>query len=211
GGGHGVGALVDGNLRPRFRVLNERIEVLAKDLRALDDRHLRADRAVGPNLHDQLVIVGALADARVFNLVLDAQDRRKARIHGDDADLAFLAGILVGGAVAAAVFDRHLHHEGHVIGQRGDDVLGVDDFDMLVGGNIRALDSTCPVAFDADRLGLLTGVLHHQALDVQDDVRDVLDDAGNGANFVLNPLDLNARDGAPLEAGEQNAAQTIAE
>ena len=108
------------------------LRCLRRILAAFDQRHLRRDGAVGPDLHDQLVVVRPLADAGLLDLVLDADDRREAGIDRDDADLAFLAGVLVGGAVAAAVLDGHLDDERHVVGQGGDDVLGVDDLDRLV-------------------------------------------------------------------------------
>ena len=43
----------------------------------------------------------------------------------------------VGRHVAAAVLDHHFHHERHVVGQRGDDVVLVDDLDLLVGARRR--------------------------------------------------------------------------
>src|SRR5262249_47406379 len=153
----------------------------------------------GPDFHDQFVVVGALADAGVLDLVLDADDRREAAVHRDDADLALLAGVLVGGAVAAAVLHGHLDDEWHVVGQRCDDVLGVDDLDGLVGDDVGPLDDAFLVPVDADRLGLFTLVLDHQALDVEDDVGHVLDDAGDGGDLVLDALDLDARDGTALQ------------
>ena len=96
------------------------------------------DRAVRPDFHDQLVVVGPLADAGILDLVLDADDGREAAIDRDDADLAFLAGVLLGRAIAAAILDRHFDHEGHIVRQRGDDVIGIDDFDRLVGDDVGA-------------------------------------------------------------------------
>ncbi len=60
-------------------------------------------------------------------------------------------------------------------------------------------------------LGLIAGVLDDQALDVQDDVGDVLDHAGDGGDLVLHALDLDARDGTALQAGEQDAPQAVAD
>ena len=60
-------------------------------------------------------------------------------------------------------------------------------------------------------LGLLGVVLDDQALDVQDQVGDVLDHAGDRRELVLDALDLDLGDGAPFEAGEQDAPQAVAD
>ena len=46
-----------------LKMLHERVEVLAQNLGGLDQGHVRGDRAVGPDFHDQAVVVGLLADA----------------------------------------------------------------------------------------------------------------------------------------------------
>ena len=89
-------------------------------------------------------------------------------------------------------------------------MLGVDDLHGFVGDDVGSRDHAALVAVDADGLRLIAGVLHHQALDVEDDVGDVLDDAGNGGDLVLHALDLDAGDGAAFQAGEQDAAQAVA-
>src|SRR5262249_51881729 len=100
-------------------VLDERVEVLAQDLRGLDQRHLGRDRAVSPDLEDELVVVRELADARVLGLVLHAAHGREERGDRDDPDLLLRAGlVLVGRAVAAATLDRELALEVAVLGQR---------------------------------------------------------------------------------------------
>ena len=48
--------------------------------------------------------------------------------------------MLAGGHVAAAVLDDHLHHERHVVGQRGEHVVLVDDLDRFVGLDVGAGD-----------------------------------------------------------------------
>src|SRR5581483_11903319 len=48
-------------------------------------------------------------------------------------------------------------------------------------------------------------------LQVEDDVRDVLADAGQRRELVRDPLDLHRRDGGALQGGEQHPAQRVAE
>src|SRR5579871_5302440 len=51
-----LGRALDRHLRPWFGILDEGVQMLAQDLGALDHRHLRRDRAVGPDLHDKLIM-----------------------------------------------------------------------------------------------------------------------------------------------------------
>src|SRR5262249_33216260 len=81
----------------------------------------------------------------------------------------------------------------------------------LIGDDVGGLDDAALVSLDAEGARRIAGVLDHQALDVENDVGDVLDDAGDGADLVLHALDLDARDGAAFQAGQQDTAQTVAD
>ena len=54
-------------------------------------------------------------------------------------------------------------------------------------------------------------VLDHQELDVQDQVGDVVDHAGDRRELVLDALDLDLGDRAALQAGEQDPPQAVAD
>ena len=125
---------------PELGVLHERVEVLAEDLGRFDQRHLRMDRAVGPDFQRQLVVVRLLADAGFFDLVAHAGDRAIDRVDRNDADLVVARAVLGRGDVAAAVLDDHFHHERHVVGQRGEHVVLVDDLDVGIGLDVGAGD-----------------------------------------------------------------------
>ncbi len=71
----GGGGRFTGGRLTQLEVLHERVEVLAQDLCRFDQRHLRADRAVGPDFQRQLVEVGLLTDTGVFHLVTDTGHR----------------------------------------------------------------------------------------------------------------------------------------
>ena len=61
----------------------------------------------------------------------------------------------------------------------------VDDLDRLVGLDVGAGDHAARVLLDADDLGRFAVVLDDQRLDVEDDVGDVLDHAGQRGELVL--------------------------
>src|SRR5438128_9632178 len=90
-------------------------------------------------------------------------------------------------------------------------MLGIDDLHRLVRDDVGGRHYAALVALDAQRARLFAGVLDHEALDIQDNVGDVFDDAWDGADLVLDALDLDASDGTSLKAGEKNAAQAVAD
>ena len=197
--------------RTQLAVLHERVEVLAENLGRFDQGHLGTDRAVGPDFQRQLVVVGLLADARLFDLVADADDRAEHGVDRNDADLLHVRAVLGGRHVAAAVLDHHLDHERHVVGQRGDDVVAVDHLDRFVGLHVGAGHHAALVALDADDLGRFAVVLDDQRLDVEHDVGHVFDHAGQRGELVLRALDLDLRDRTAFQAGKQNPPQAVAD
>ena len=78
----------------------------------------------------------------------------------------------------------------------GDHARG--DLGRAGGGKVEALG---PLAFHLER-----DLLH-----VEDDVGDVLADAGEARELVKHALDLDRGDGGALERGEQHPAQRVAE
>ncbi len=97
-----------------------------------DNRHTRRNRAVSPNFHNQLIVVGALTDAL-------SSISYFTRITGEKLESTGITPIsrsirvFVGRAVAAAVFNLHFHVEKHIVGQGGDDMFGIDDLHVLAG------------------------------------------------------------------------------
>src|SRR5262249_35064525 len=59
----------------------EDTEMMTKDSRSLKQRIVRRDPTVRPDLQNQLVAVGTLADACIFDAVLDTDYWRKNRIN----------------------------------------------------------------------------------------------------------------------------------
>src|SRR5438270_535909 len=82
--------------------------------------------------------------------------------------------------------DGQLQMERHVVGQGAEDVVGVDDLYGLVVEDVGGGDHTPAVAIDPQCLVRLRVVLDHQQLDIQDQVGDVVDHAGDRGKLVLN-------------------------
>jgi hypothetical protein len=100
-----------------------------EDLGRLRERLLRRDGAVGLDLDRQLVVVGHLADARVFDRVVDLAHRREDGVDGDDADGQRLGPL--GGQVADAALDGQVHLDLDVVGVEGHEhLVGIHDLDI---------------------------------------------------------------------------------
>src|ERR1700739_5024369 len=76
--------------------------MMAKDSRSLKQCIVRCDPAVRPDLQNQLVVVGTLADAGIFDAVLDADYWRKNRINRDNTERHIRGLVFVSGKTSAA-------------------------------------------------------------------------------------------------------------
>ena len=149
--------------------------ILAASTRAISG----PKRAGRPDLQDELVVVGPLADPGVLNLVLDPDDRAEDGVDGDRADFQVVGMPFGGRSIPPAILDGHFEHERDIIGQGAEDVVRVDDLDRLVVEDVGGGDDAPTVAVDPDRPVLLRVVLDDQSFEVQHQVGDVLDHAGD--------------------------------
>jgi hypothetical protein len=79
----GGGGLLGGRVAsPCSKYWTKGLRCLRRILAASTSGHLGGDGAVGPDLEDELVVVGALADAGVLDLVADALDGRVDGVDG---------------------------------------------------------------------------------------------------------------------------------
>ena len=100
--------------------------------RGLNQRVVRRDPSVGPNLQNEPVVIGPLAHAGIFHGVTNPGDGRKERINRDDADGLVGLFVFIAGAETAADLDLQLHLELLLLVQRADVLAGVDQFHVLV-------------------------------------------------------------------------------
>ena len=91
-------------------------QMVDQDLGRLAHGFFGADRAIGPDFQDQLVVVGPLTDARPLHVEVDAAHRAEDRIHRQFANGQ--AAAFFGGAVAAPGLDRQFHLKLRVLRSR---------------------------------------------------------------------------------------------
>src|SRR6201995_2752117 len=184
----------------------------------LDQRLARARHRVprpharlGLDVEDEPVEGGPLLDAGGLDLVGDAPNRRVDGVDRRPADL--LAGLLVLGSrdVAATALDGELHLQLALGVQGGDVQLGVVHLDAGRRRDVGRghLTGALLAQVHHDRLVVLRG--HHEFLQVQDDVGDILLHPRNGGELVQDALDPDAGDGRARNRGQERAPERVAD
>src|SRR5215210_1563711 len=187
-------------------------QVADEDLGSLAQRRLGLDRAVGLDVHRELVEVGALADAGLLDRVGHAAHRGEDGVDGDDPDRLIRRLVVLRRSITAAPADRQVHLEPGLALQGGDLRLGVEDLDP--GGQVDVLGSDVPGPGGHQRCLDLGRVRVHpadDALEVEDDVGDVLGHALDGRELVRDSLNPHAGDRGARQRREQDPAQRVAE
>ncbi len=105
-------------------------ELPDEDLGGLADRILRCDRAVGRDVEDELVVVGALTDARVVDLVRDTAYGGEDRVDRDHADRRLGPTVELGRDVAATAPDRERDLELRLVGEVRELEVGSEDLEI---------------------------------------------------------------------------------
>src|SRR6267154_4312711 len=193
----------------RLFEIDEDAHVVLDELGGKADGVLRRDRAVGPHFDHQLFVVGHLAETGGFDGVVDLAHRRVNAIHRNVADRQVFVVVAVGGHVAAAVLYTHLDLEFAAFADRGDIDALVKDGEVCVFLDLRRGDRTGLLDVDVNRLGQVGVELDRHLLQVEDDVRGILDHAGDRRKFVQHTFDLYGGDGRAFNRTEQRATQRV--
>ena len=189
---------------------HERAELVDQDLGRAAERLLGRDRPVGLDLDRQLVVVGHLTDPHALDRVVDLADRREDRVDGDDADRQRLGAL--GAEVAHAALDGEVHLDRHVVRVEGhQDEVWIDDLDVGRLGDVGGGDRPGPALDQPELDGMRRVALEAELLDVQDDLGDVLLDARDRRELLVDVTDLDARDRRSLERRQEDAPEGVAE
>src|SRR5690606_8464304 len=193
--------------------VTEHGDLLGQDAGGLAHGVLRLDRAIGLDIQDQAVQVGALLHTGGIDLVGNAAHRAEGRVQLQPADLARLVAGAAGGGGLVAHAAHHLqaHVELDVLGQGGDDVVGIDDLDAGITLDVTGGDHTPALAADLHR-DLVTAVqADGDVLEVQQDVQDILLQTLDRRVLVQHAVDLGFHDGGTGNGRQQHAAKRVAE
>ena len=186
--------------------------MVAEDLSTQGHRVTGGDGGVRPDLQRQLVVVAGSTHAGALHGVVDLVDGGVDGVHGDDADDTGALGLVpVGGDIAAAMAQGDLHAQCSAHVQRGDVQFRVEDLHLGIALDVAGGDFARAGGFDEDGLGSLAVQLRQQIFHVQNDLRHILLDTGDGGELMLDTGDLDAGGSRAGQAGQQDAAQRVAQ
>ena len=185
--------------------------MVAQDAGAQGDGIPGVDGAVGPDLQRQLVVVRGVAHTGVLHGIIDLADGGVDGVNGNDANDGLGGLVLVGGDIAPAVGQRQLHAQGGVGTQGGDVEVGIQDLHVGVRLDVPGSDLALAGGLDVDSLHAFAVQLGDDPLHVQDDLGDVLLDAGDGGKLMLDTGDLDGGHRGTRQRGQQNPAQGVAQ
>src|SRR2546430_2254091 len=204
-----------GDVLRRFDALNRLFKVDEDAHVVLDqfggeaDGVLRRDRAVGPHFDHQLFVVGHLAEAGGFDGVVDLAHGRVNTVDRDVSDGQVFVVVAVGSHVTAAILGAHLDLEFAAFADRGDVHALIEDGEIRVFLDLCRGDRTGLLDVDVNRLRQVSVELDGHLLQVEDDVRGILDHTGDRRKFVQHAFDLDGGDGRAFDRAEQRATQRI--
>src|ERR1700731_397970 len=170
---------------------------------------LRRDRAVGPHFDHQLFVVGHLAEAGGFDGVVDLAHGRVNAVDRDVSDRQVFVVVAVGSHITAAVLGAHLYLEFAAFTDRRDVHTLIEDGEGRVFLDLRRGDRTGLLDVDVNRLRQVGVELDGHLLQVEDDVRGILDHTRDRRKFVQHAFDLHGGDGRALDRAEQRATQRV--
>ena len=158
------------------------------------------NRTVGPDLHDQLVVIGLLPNSGFFNFVANSRHRAENSIDWDNANFVLSGAVLCCWDITATVLDNHFHHERSIIGQRRDHMISVDHFDISIRLDIGTSNRAGFILFHRDDTSRFTVIFHDQRFHIQHDVGDIFQNPRDCGKLVLRTADLDLSYSAAFKA-----------
>ena len=175
---------------------------------------LRIDRAIGPNLNGQLVVIDRLANTGVLNIVIHLENRGVNAIDGKSVDIILLDdGLLIAlcGHIAAALIEGELHDELAALAQGRNVPFRVQDLNIVALLDVVSGDLTGAHCLNTHCLRTIGVQLCSDTLQVQDNFGNVFLDALNGGELVDHAVDLDAGHGDTGQRGKKHTTQAVAQ
>src|SRR6266705_710811 len=178
--------------------------MLEKDGRSLKQCIVRCDPTVRPDRQNQLVVVGTLANAGIFDAVFYTDYWRKTRINRNNTKRHIRALVFVSGKKAAANPNVEFRVKFLLLVVRANYLVGIQHIDPLNRLNIPGRNLTLFVDVNCYRARFVVDRFKFYLLQIQDDVGYVLNDPGEGSKLVLRPSNPNGSNSSSFHRRQKN-------
>ena len=186
--------------------------MLLHDLGANADTFTGRDAAICPDLEDQFVVVCNLSDAGVLHGEVHSADRGVDAVHGDHSDGSVLIFVLLRQDIPAAFCQIDLHDQRRVLIERCDVQIRIEDLNIDVALDISRSHFLRANLIDRDPLGVCCAAeFDRQLLQVEDDFRHIFLDAGDGREFMKNPVDLDRGNCSTGQGAQKDSSHAVAQ
>src|SRR3954465_13954415 len=193
-----------------FLEVDEDVHVVLQQLRRQTYRVSRRDGTVGPDLKCEFVVVGDLSQTCSFDGVITLAYRRVHGIDRNESDAEILVEVLVCGNVSAPALQAHFHVELAAFADRCDVNILIEYFDVTIRLDHSAGNNARLISSQINRFRGIARKLEWNLLQVEDDVRRILDHSGDRLEFVQHAFHLHRGNGCALNRTQQHATQGIA-
>src|SRR6266403_5375030 len=194
--------------------VDEYRELILQDSAGAANRLFRVDGAVGFDIENELVQVGALLDARALDVVRDLAHRAERGVQlqtADGARLFFEGHALRRRAIPTAALDFQRHRQFAGFRQIRDHEIRIQNLDIVVAGNIAGRHRARALLVQAHLRDVAGVHADGHRFEVQQNVDDILLDTLDGSVLVEHTFDFDFSDGGARQRGQQYAAQGIAQ
>ena len=193
----------------RLVEVDEDGEVVAQQLGAEGDGMVRRHGAVGPALQNQALVVRVTPETGTLDLVIDLAHRRVHRVDRDPTDAHLFLEVAIRRHVAASLPQAQLDLELAALRQRADVRLGGQALEVRILLDVARRHLTGLADVENERLRLVGVELERNALEVEDQIGRILDDARQRGELVQYTVDLDGGDRRALDGRQQNAAHGV--
>ena len=167
--------------------------MLAENLCCKADRILGSKRSVGIYIQCKLVVIRYLTYTCILNGHVHALDRGVDGIYGDHTDTGVLL-ILLCADIASALRYGKFHEQTCILtaAQVGNNGILIYDLDLGTELDVRCSHNALALSLNVsdDRIREIAVGTNSQTLDVQNDLRYILFNTGDGTEFMLHAIDL---------------------
>src|SRR5262252_8007774 len=203
--------LGDADFLAGFLEIDEHIALVLENARRKSQRNFRGNRSIGLDLHGQLVVVENLSLTGVLHPIGHLLDRRIQAVDRDQPDRCILRPIALRRHIALAGIDSKFHADLGALVEMIQHQLRIENHDVADGLDVARGDKRRASLLHDHALRAVALHLDGNVFDVKDDVGHVLAHAGDGRKFVEDAVDVHRLHARPLQRGQQNTPQRVAE